>query len=105
MSNINTETDPEIEKAKLNLETAQAAWTDLQTLFAQGSVIWADTSLDLIEVAQGIAQDDSAQVTVWMDANLLAQVSDDQAKKWLAEDAFLWSVVVRPLVLVQEIKV
>ena len=43
--------EAEIEKAKLNLETAQVAWTELQRFFAQGSVIRVDSSLDLIEVA------------------------------------------------------
>ncbi len=93
----------EIEKAKLNLETAQVAWTELQRFFAQGSVIWADESLDLIEVAFCIAQDDSAKIRAWMEKKLVAQVEDEQAKRWLSEDVWLWSVVVRPLILVQHI--
>ncbi len=93
----------EIEKAKLNLETAQVAWTELQRFFAQGSVIWVEETLDMIEVAHCIAQDDSTAIKGWMDKNLVAQVSDDQAKNWLANDTWLWSVVVRPLILVQNI--
>lgn len=95
--------DPELEKAKLNLETAQVAWTELQRFFAQGRVISVDSTLDLIEVAQRIAADDSSAISDWMDQQLVAQVSDAQARNWLANDAWLWSVVVRPLVLVQEI--
>lgn len=93
----------DIQKAKLNLETAQVAWTSLQRFFAQGSVIWVDGSMDLIEVAHHIADDDSKLIAQWMDDNKLAQASDTQAKKWLEEDTCLWSVVVRPLVLIQEI--
>ncbi|MCP4011464.1 MAG: DUF2288 domain-containing protein [Proteobacteria bacterium] len=93
----------EIEKAKLNLETAQVAWTELQRFFAQGSVIWADESLDLIEVAFCIAQDDSDTIQAWMKKKRVAPVTDEQAKRWLAEDVWLWSVVVRPLILVQHI--
>ena len=92
-----------IQKAKLNLETAQVAWTELQRFFAQGSVIWVDASLDMVEVAHSIAQDDSETIRAWMEKNLLAQVRDDQAKRWLSEDTWLWSVVVRPLILVQQI--
>ena len=91
------------EKAKLNLETAQVAWTELQRFFAQGSVIWVDESLDMIEVAHSIAQDDSDAIKNWMDKKQVSQVQDKQAKRWLAEDIWLWSVVVRPLILVQEI--
>jgi hypothetical protein len=90
-------------KAKLNLETAQVAWTSLQRFFAQGSVIWVHRSLDLIEVAHQIAEDDSKVIKQWMTDKKLAKVSDTQAKHWLQADAWLWSVVVRPLVLVQEL--
>ena len=90
-------------KAKLNLETAQVAWTELQRFFAQGSVIWVDESLDMIEVAHCIAQDDSGAIKTWMDKDLLAQVKDEQAKHWLSDDSWLWSVVIRPFILVQEI--
>jgi hypothetical protein len=96
--------EPEIQKAKLNLETALVAWTELQRFFAQGAVIWVDESLDLIGVAHCIAQDDSKAIRHWMRSKVLSQVSDEQAKRWLSEEAWLWSVVVRPLVLVQQIK-
>ena len=95
--------DQKVEKAKLNLETAQIAWTELQRFFAQGSVIWVDNSLDLIDVAHHIARDDGAAIKQWMKDKKVAQVSDDQAKAWLAADSDVWSVVVRPLVLVQNI--
>lgn len=97
--------DPnDFEKAKLNLETAQIAWTELQRFFAQGSVVWVDRSLDLIEVAHCIARDDNAKVKSWIEKGRVLQVSDDQARAWLEKDSWLWSVVVRPLILVQEIE-
>ncbi len=93
----------ELEKAKLNLETAQVAWTELQRFFAQGSVIWVERSLDLIEVAHQVFQDDAEAIRTAMENKLVAQVSDEQARLWLEDDTWLWSVVVRPLILVQEI--
>lgn len=94
---------PELEKAKLNLETAQVAWTELQRFFAQGKVVWVDRSLDLIEVAHCIARDDAQAIRGWMESDTVLPVSDEQAKLWLKKDIWLWSVVVRPLILVQEI--
>jgi hypothetical protein len=38
----------------------------------------------------------------WMREGKVSLVSDQQAKGWLAEDAVLWAVVVKPWVLVQE---
>ena len=93
------------EKAKLNLETAQVAWTELQRFFAQGSVIWVDESLDLIDVAHCIARDDTVAIKHWLDIKLVARVQDEQAKRWLSGDTWLWSVVIRPLILVQQITV
>jgi hypothetical protein len=90
------------QKAKLNLETARVDWVELQRFFAQGSVIWVDNSLDLIDVAHDVAEDNSSTIRRWMEAGVLATVSDQQAKQWLAENARLWTVVVRPLLLVQE---
>ena len=97
-------TEAEVLKAKLNLETAQVAWTELQRFFAQGSVIWLDDSLDMIEVAHAIARDNSTAIKAWMEDGKLAPVSDDQAQLWLSDDTWLWSVVVRPLILVQNIQ-
>jgi hypothetical protein len=36
-----------------------------------------------------------------MKAELLHRVNDAQAMQWLAQDALLWTVVVKPWILVQ----
>jgi hypothetical protein len=89
---------------KLNMETAPIPWTELLRHFASGNVIAVDNSLDLIQVAASIANDDKAAVKEWMAANQLVKVSDAQAQTWIAHDAVLWTVVVKPFVLVQEKK-
>ncbi|UTW46611.1 DUF2288 domain-containing protein [bacterium SCSIO 12696] len=99
---IQAERDPDVLKAKLNLETAQVRWHELQRFFAAGSVIAAAPELDLTEVALQISQDNSAQIKQWMDAGQLGQVSDAQAQQWFDGDALLWSCVVKPWVLVQQ---
>jgi hypothetical protein len=96
-------TDPTtLESTKINLETSKIHWTELQRFFANGSLIFVSNELDLVEVALHIAQDDKAQVMQWMQQQKVGQVSDEQAKIWLAADATLWAVVVKPWVLVQE---
>lgn len=99
-----TSEEIKILKAKLNLETAQIAWTELQRFFAQGSVIWLDPGLDLIEVAHAVSLDDSDTIKAWMEDSHLAPVTDEQALRWLKNDTWLWSVVIRPLILVQNIQ-
>lgn len=88
---------------KLNLETAKLPWQDLQTFFASGAVIWVDNSLDLLRVGEQIAADNSTLVQQWMKDGVVAQVSDQQAQEWHSGDHSLWTMVIKPWVLVQTI--
>ena len=93
---------PELLHAKLNLETAQIGWQDLQRYFATGVVFVVSDSLDMVDVALKISEDDRAAVELWLNDGQLAQVSDEQALRWFETDALLWSVVVKPWILVQD---
>lgn len=91
-------------RQQLLSETSKIAWKELQVFFAQGKTIHIASSLDLMDVAVSISQDDSARVKNWMDTGLIANVSDDQARQWFDNDILVWTVVVKPWVLVQNIK-
>ena len=91
----------ELLRAKLNLETSQMPWKELERFFAGGSVIAVSDDLDLVEVAASIANDDTANVKQWMQQNRITKVTDAQASTWLETDALLWTVVVNPWILVQ----
>lgn len=88
-------------QTKLNLETAQIAWKDLQTFFANGSVVFVDPQEDLLLVAEQLAADNTEMFRKWMNAGLVGKVTDAQAALWYEQEAVLWSVVVKPWVLVQ----
>jgi len=89
-------------KAKLNLETSQMAWLALQRFFAAGSVVYVDSSLDLVDVAYHFSIDHKPQVEAWLNSGQIHLATDAQAKQWLAAEAVLWTTVVKPWVLVQE---
>ena len=91
----------EILHAKLNLETATMSWKDLERFFASGTLIAVEPELDLVEVAVHIANDDKATVEKWLKVGSIAKVSDTQAAAWHELDATLWTVVVKPWILVQ----
>lgn len=93
-------TDAEL-RQELNLETAQIAWRELQYFFAAGAVISVARDLDLIEVALQLSRDNKAQFEQWLTQDRVHLVQDDEAKQWWDSDAQLWSVVVKPWVLVQ----
>ena len=93
----------ELERSKIISETAKIPWLDLQRFFASGKVIWIARSLDLVEVALALQQDDVQSVSNWTENQQLAAVSDDQARQWVSEDSLLWAVAIKPWVLVQEL--
>ena len=97
-----TDPDPSSEKALILAETSTVPWHELQKLFASGVVLSVDKSLDLINVAYQMKCDDKVAIETLLQNELLFHVTNDQAKHWYAENTLLWSVVVKPWVLVQD---
>ncbi|HJV53698.1 MAG TPA: DUF2288 domain-containing protein [Noviherbaspirillum sp.] len=97
-------TDQDLLRTKLNGETARFQWKELQRFFAAGTVIAVSSELDLVDVAVRIANDDKDAVAQWMDEGRVGRVSDEQASAWQQADAALWTVVVKPWILVQQEK-
>lgn len=96
--------DDDLLRAKLNGETARFPWKELQKFYASGAVIAVAENLDLVEVAFQIAKDNRAAVEQWMASNQLGRATDVQAQAWLEADTVLWTVVVKPWILVQHPK-
>lgn len=91
----------QMQKAAINLETAKISWLELQRFFAAGKVIYVDRQLDLIETGYVLSNDAAEQVQQWLQLQLIAPVTDKQAQQWFSEKQLLWSVVIRPWILVQ----
>jgi hypothetical protein len=98
---VNTEIPQDLYRAKVNLETAQIAWKELQRFFAGGVALVVARELDLVEVAYQISADNVGLIRQWTEEGKLLKVSDTQAATWFEEDALVWAVVVSPWVLVQ----
>ena len=82
-------------------QTARMHWHDLQTWYARGCVIGVDSSLNLVEVAVQLGQDNTAQFEWWISEAEVVPVTDDQAKAWYETNQEMWAVVAPPWVLVQ----
>lgn len=91
-----------LEKAKVNLETSQIPWQELQRFFAAGLAIAVNKELDLIEVAYQFSVDNKLLVEDWLKNRQIGPVSDQQAIHWLANNVEVWAVVVKPWILVQD---
>lgn len=97
------EDSAEVLRTKVNRETSQIAWKDLQRYFAGGVALAVADDLDLVEVAFQVSEDNAMQIQQWMAAGKFGKVSDEQAGLWFETDALLWAVVISPWVLVQQV--
>ena len=93
-----------MQRDELNAETAKIPWQELERFFANGTTVYVSPDLDLIDVAIEICRDNKTQMALWMADGSVGQASDDQAIEWLEANTTVWSLVVKPWVLVQPLK-
>ena len=93
--------DTDILRAKVNNETSQISWNELQKFFAGGWIIYVSTTSNLLDVAVAFSLDDKEQVSKWLNNGDIAKVSDAQAKHWHKKNSTFWSTVVKPWILIQ----
>jgi hypothetical protein len=94
--------EPSTLYAKLLGETASISWKELEPFFAKGALLWVDPTLDLIEVAQAVAENEAEKVAAWLADGKLEKLSATRALDLLERDPQLWAVVVSPWIMVHE---
>ena len=97
-------TPSDILRAKLNLETAQLAWPELERHFARGSVIKVSPGMDLVDTALQVAENNAAAVQQWLADVRIAKAEISDAEDWHARQPSFWAVIVAPWVRVQEVQ-
>lgn len=90
-------------RVKLNGETATAPWRELERFFAQGTVVSVAMGLDLVEVGLAMSKDRACLFQSWMAVGQVSLATDAQARTWHDADAHLWTLVIKPWILVQEL--
>jgi hypothetical protein len=85
---------------QLAQDLADVSWKDIIPHCQRDAVIAVYEGLDMIEVGVAIAQDNIAQVQVWVEEQLLQKPSADQLSLWNQSPEQLFSVlIVAPYVL------
>ncbi len=95
------ETTAEETKAKLLAETARCRFSELQRFFAQGGLLRVEVGVDLMDVGVALALDDTVTFQQWMTNGQVTSLEDAVAASWMNDDIELWTMVVRPWILVQ----
>lgn len=83
-------------------QTAPIRWLEIEPFFARGQVIHVGSTLDLVDVAVAVAEDDKTRVADWMSAGAFGLLATETAREWVSGNSDLWGVVVTPWVLVQD---
>ena len=89
---------------QLAREAGVLTWPELQRHFARGVVIVVTASLDWLEVALAMTQDDAGRLAEWMGQGAVFKANDECARRWSVDQTPLRAIVVAPWVLVQEVR-
>ncbi len=91
-------------RAHLHGETSKLPWVDLEKHFARGVVFKVAKGVDVLDVAIVMSRDDKTSLEKWINEKKVIGADIEDAKKWHETQASLWTVVIAPWVLVQEIE-
>jgi hypothetical protein len=79
---------------QLAQDLADVSWKDIIPHCQRDAVIVVYEGLDMIEVGVAIAQDNIAQVQVWVEEQLLQKPSAEQLSLWNQSPEKLFSVLI-----------
>lgn len=90
-------------REKLVLEVDVAEWQWLRAHGERGALLVVDRSLDLAEVGERMAEDDTRSIQGWLEAQLLGRPTEEQVAVWEGQPQKNFAVlIVSPFVLMQE---
>ncbi len=101
MSDSGAGEKPLRERLKETLD--ESPWSWLRRHAARDAVILVGAELDLLDVSEAVAKNESARISAWIDAGKIGKPTEAQLAAWekVLEKKFL-VVVVQPYVLAQE---
>lgn len=89
-------------RERLEKDLGEVEWERLVPHLKRDVLIIVDESLDLVEVALGVSEDDSERVGQWVAAQKLVKPTKEQVEQWDEEPEKLFPVlIVKPFVLMQ----
>ncbi len=91
-------------RADLESMLDEAEWNWLMPHAQRDQLLVVSSGLDLLDVGEAIASDNTAAVQVWIAEQLLAKPTANQLSDWNNEQEKRFNaLIVRPFVLVQEL--
>ena len=92
----------QIESFKRDL--AEVCWRELKIHLQRDAIITVSTTLDIITVAEAVANDNKAAVAEWIENSQLGKPTEDQLKSWEEnQEKSFRMLIVQPFILIQDI--
>lgn len=90
-------------KEELALQVDVAEWGWLRSHLERGGLIVVDRGMDIAEVAERIARDDTETVGAWIEAGKLTKPTEGQIAAWDANsEARFSTLIISPYILMKE---
>ena len=87
-------------RAELTQRTSPVQWSDLRAHAVRDALFLVDNTVDLVEVALAIANDETSAVQAWLDTGQLTRPTEQQLKCWNdAPQRLFRSAIVQPFVV------
>lgn len=88
-------------RRKLESEIDELPWEELTRSFAFGRLFVVRGSLDLVEAALAMAQNEAATVEAWIQQERFGRPEDDEVAVWEQEKIRFQVLIVSPFVVVK----
>lgn len=93
-------------KKKLEEDVASISWQEILPHAKRDAVVVIDQKLDLIEVAEAIALDNTSLVSNWIAEKLVTKPSTSQLTDWNSQpEKEFTAAIVQPFVIIKPINV
>lgn len=90
-------------RAELKEMTGPVQWEWLKPHVQRDAVIVVNSQLDLTEVGEALATDNTQAVERWITEQLLVKPNAEQLTLWSSDNKRLNSLIVQPFILVQDL--
>lgn len=91
-------------REKFEKDLAEVDWKSLRIHTQRDSLILVDTQLDLVDVACRVADDDTREIGVWIEKQLLCKPTAAQLSCWEAQlDKPFKMLIAAPYILLQAV--
>jgi hypothetical protein len=87
----------------LKRDMDRMTWAEMRRNILHQSIILVDPLLDILEVGQAVAEDNTTQIQEWMSSELISKPQKEHLERWEKEEPDFLGLLVTPFILLTEL--